>query len=192
MPFVDLDGQARLVASCAAVLRPFVSLLLDTGLRRGEALALEWRDVDLGRTTLTVRQSKNKSPREIPLTARLAASLKEMRDRRTIPLDGPDRVFSWLPQSFPGEFSTLFRAATNAAQLPALRIHDCRHLFAVNLVRAGTPLPDVGKMLGHKTLAMVLRYGHHSPADATFRARDRLEAYLAASSVTATPRTAQS
>jgi integrase len=81
--------------------------------------------------------------------------------------------------SIPGEFSELFRTATAAAKLPRLRLHDCRQLFAVNLVRAGTPLPDVGRMLGHKTLAMVLRYGHHSPTDATLRARDRLEEYLA-------------
>ncbi len=179
VPFVDLAGQARLLAECHAEIRPLVLVALYTGLRLSELLRLEWRDVDAVRGSLTVRVSKNGKPRDIPLTGATCAELERLRDGRTIPLNAPDRVFAWIPESFPANHRKLYDDAVKAAELPHLRFHDLRHLCATNLVRAGTPLPDVGRMLGHKTLAMVLRYGHHSPTDATLRARDRLEAYLA-------------
>ena len=63
-----------------------------------------------------------------------------------------------------------------AAGLPPLRFHDLRHIDAVDLVRASVPLPDVAKLLGHKTLTMTMRYASHAPKDASYRARDLLEA----------------
>ncbi len=69
-----------------------------------------------------------------------------------------------------------YRAAVKAAGLPPLRFHDLRHIYAVDLVRAGLPLPDVDKLLRHKTLTMTMRYASHAPRDASYRARDLLEA----------------
>ena len=60
-------------------------------------------------------------------------------------------------------------------RLAPLRVLDLRHTYAVDLVRAGVPITDVARMLGHKTLAVTLRYAHHAPNDVTHRARDLLE-----------------
>ena len=66
----------------------------------------------------------------------------------------------------------------SAAGFPTLRPHDLRHLNAVNLVRAGVPLPDVARWLGHSpdSILVTMRYARHAPANAADRARDLLEA----------------
>ena len=54
--------------------------------------------------------------------------------------------------------------AKKAAGLPAdLRIHDLRHSFASALANAGTPLNEIGTVLGHSQLSTTQRYAHHAP-----------------------------
>jgi site-specific recombinase XerD len=44
-----------------------------------------------------------------------------------------------------------------------LRIHDLRHSFASALANAGTPLYEIGTVLGHRQLSTTTRYAHHAP-----------------------------
>jgi hypothetical protein len=61
--FLDLDTQAKVIAAVQEpILRALVTLLLDAGLRLGEALGLEWSDVDMRRQLVRVRRSKNGRP----------------------------------------------------------------------------------------------------------------------------------
>jgi len=54
--------------------------------------------------------------------------------------------------------------AKRAAGLPAdLRIHDLRTTLASALANAGTPLYEIGAVLGHRQLSTTSRYAHHSP-----------------------------
>ena len=43
------------------------------------------------------------------------------------------------------------------------RLHDCRHTFASRLVMNGVDIVTVKELLGHKTLAMTMRYSHPAP-----------------------------
>jgi integrase len=177
VPYIDQAGQRRLIEACDQQLRPLVVLALDTGMRVGELLRLEWRDVDRVGRVATVRAPKNKQPRTIPYGARAAQVLSDLFDARVIPIDPsePDRVLAKIPTAWTGRWYGRYQSAVKAAELPPLRFHDLRHVYAVDLVRAGVPLPDVAKLLGHKTLTMTMRYASHAPKDATYRARDMLE-----------------
>jgi integrase len=54
--------------------------------------------------------------------------------------------------------------AKRLAGLPrGLRIHDLRHSFASALANAGTPLYEIGTVLGHSQLSTTTRYAHHAP-----------------------------
>ena len=68
---------------------------------------------------------------------------------------------------------TSFATACERAKIEAFRIHDMRHTFASHLVQNGVPLLEVKDLLGHKTLAMVMRYAHLAP-DNLRSAVDRL------------------
>ena len=128
--------------------------------------------MDLVRGVVVVRAPKNKEPREVPLTDRAMSVLEDL-----LPQGHTGRVFVGLSRPLPGNCVRMYKTAVEAAKLPPLRFHDLRHLYAASLVRAGVPLPDVGKLLGHKTLAMTMRYSNHAPEDAGRRALVRLQAW---------------
>jgi integrase len=180
--FLTLADQDRVIAECPVPLRWAVAVLLDTGLRTGEALRLAWADYNPERGTLTVRESKNKTPRTVPVTARGRAALDA--HRATGGGGGPaSLIFADLtgyrpsgePQ-FNGEAWGEWKKARKRAKLPGLRIHDLRHSFAATAARAGVPLTDLQRLLGHKTMTMTMRYAGHAPANAGDLARERLEA----------------
>jgi integrase len=185
-PFLDLTAQARLASVFEPPLRNAILLTLDTGLRLGELLRLDWRDIDLERKALTVRVSKNKTPRTVPFTSRgLEGVLDQRRRRGDHPPRVPDLVFRELSRpTHRGEsdFVPLFRKDWAAGRIkawhPTLRWHDLRHVFATTAARAGVPLVDLARLLGHGSLVMVSRYAAHVPENFTDIARDRMEALL--------------
>ena len=57
----------------------------------------------------------------------------------------------------------VFGAACRRAELTDVTFHDLRHTFASRLVMAGVDLPTVQALMGHKTIAMTMRYTHLAP-----------------------------
>jgi integrase len=141
---------------------PLVLLALNTGLRRGELLRLQWRDLDLGRKVLTVRgeDAKTGQTRHVPLNSEAATVVREWKS--TPDLDG--YVFVSAHDMQP--LSSIRKAWTgvlDTAGVKCFRFHDLHHTFASNLVMAGVDLNTVRELLGHKSIAMTLRYAHLAP-----------------------------
>jgi integrase len=178
VPYLSPEQQHKLVEVAPSTIRNAIILALDTGLRQGELVRLEWRDANLDGNTITVRLSKSKKPRIVHLFTRTVAILRTLRETRTIPLDGADLVLPELRGCWCGSFDRLWKRTLQTAGLPDLRWHDLRHLYAVNLVRAGVPLPDVAASLGQNTLSVTCRYGGHLPENHGSRARDLAETRL--------------
>ncbi len=140
-------------------------LLAVTGARRGEALKAKWENVDLERCILTVPRSKSGRTRHIPLSALAVAILQRQLAKRAIHPGNPCVFPSARRTGQPVEgVRGAWRRARAAAGLPDdLRIHDLRHSFASALANAGTPLNEIGTVLGHSQLSTTTRYAHHSP-----------------------------
>lgn len=182
LPLISLSDQQRLVDGLEGGMRLLVLTALETGMRLGELVRLSWRDVDLGRGTLQVRESKAKRPRLLALSARLRLALEAAAAQRVRALHGPELVLRGAcgpGGSLQKSWRTAFKRAAAAIGHPDLRVHDLRHLTAINLVRAGLDLPTVQRVLGHASLLSTLRYADYadeSAASRAARALDRLHA----------------
>jgi integrase len=139
-------------------------MLLLTGARRGEVLAMRWADVDLeaGKWTKPGSTTKQRTEHEVPLSAPVRQLLAELRDAQSAKSKAlPEFVFPGNGDS--GHVVAVKRAWASlckAAGISGLRIHDLRHSFASQLVSGGASLPLIGALLGHSNPTTTHRYAH--------------------------------
>ncbi|MCE7902675.1 MAG: DUF4102 domain-containing protein [Gammaproteobacteria bacterium PRO9] len=138
---------------------PAILTSLNTGLRRGELLALRWKDINFRLTVLSVHATSAKTgqTRHVPLNDEAVTILKQWR-AQSPDFSGLDRVFA-VTTSFKTAWASILKAAT----IKKFRWHDLRHHFASRLVQADVNLNTVRELLGHGSLAMTLRYAHLGP-----------------------------
>jgi integrase len=101
-------------------------------MRKGEQYGLRWRDVDLKQKIITLRDTKNKSDRTVPMINDVVKAFKELRK---LSLERKDRAID-RPNSAPddvvfgiGDNKKWWEAALKDAKIKDLRWHDLRHTF---------------------------------------------------------------
>ena len=137
-----------------------VHFLADTGMRVGEALRLTWEDITEsdGMTIATVWESKSGQSRSVPLTKRVQKLLAAMDRERS--RGGP---FKRVNQDQFNREWQLVRQRLGKDGDKQFVPHALRHTCASRLVQRGVEILVVKEVLGHKTLAMTLRYSHLAP-----------------------------
>jgi integrase len=145
-----------------------------TGLRRGELVALRWRDVDFAGSLIRVRASythetlttpKSGRTRSVPMAPEVARTLARLGQRRTR-TDDADLVF---PGALGGylDGSALrrrYELALKRAGLRRLRFHDLRHTFGTRMI-AVADIVRVKEWMGHADVETTMRYLHYAPRD---------------------------
>ncbi len=164
-----------------------VLMAVTTGLRRGEVLALRWKDVNLEEGRITINQSleqtkdglRFKSPktersrRQVPLpgvTIDIVKDHKRKQNEERLRL-GPvyqngDLVFPRLDGSPmpPDSLSTNFAAFIRQSGMKHIRFHDLRHSHATQLLLQGVHPKIVSERLGHSNIGITLdTYSHVLP-----------------------------
>jgi integrase len=139
-------------------LRAILVCLLDTAMRRGEAITLQWRHVDLDAKTITITAMNSKTARErtVGMTVRLHAELTRLRE--TAPDDQDVLVFGVT-----NNFRNSFAGACRDAGVADFRVHDCRHTCVTRWVRAGLPIAEIMRLSGHSTLQAFAIYANSTP-----------------------------
>jgi integrase len=166
---------------------PKAILALTCGLRRGEILALHWRDIDFDRRTVTVRVAleetkaggvtfKKPKTRDGARTITLPdLTVEVLRDHRKRELEtrfalgrgkltGTDLLFTRVdgvsPQS-PHALSAEWRKAAESIGLGAVTLHALRHTHASHLIAHGVDVVKIAKRLGHSDAVVTLSvYAH--------------------------------
>jgi len=148
--------EARLLSALAPIGRrsPWAlaatQLALETAMRRGELLSLEWRHVNLEQRTALLPVTKNGQSRRVPLSTRAIAVLAS--------LEGP-KVGKVLHISAATLHQAFYRAVRRA-DLQDLRFHDLRHTAATRIAAKLPNVIELAAVTGHRTVQMLKRYYH--------------------------------
>jgi integrase len=176
--FHDFAAFERLVDAAKSLeANAYLVVLLgsEAGLRCGEMLALQWRDVNLATGLLTVERSdwkghvtttKGGRVRYVPLTTRLRSALQAQRHLRSHRvLTGKDG--RPLTQKM---VQNLVKWAARRAGVPH-GLHILRHTFCSHLAMRGGPARSIQELVGHQHLTTTQQYMHLTPAtlEATIR-----------------------
>jgi integrase len=162
-----------------AWLKEIIVVAFGTGLRRGELLNLQWRDVDLDNGRLFVRhrddfKPKNGQERSVTLVGDAREMLEAMHEAANPipnePVFTDDRGESPRPDRVTKRFKHYVRKA-KLRDREELHFHSLRHSTASHLTMEGHPKEVVADVLGHTTTRMADKYSHLSPG-ATERAME--------------------
>ena len=167
------DEYAYLLKSAAAArvaaVGQLIILAVETSMRLGELLALEWKHIDLRKRTAHLVDTKNGESRTVALSNAALDALRALPRR----IDG--RVFGW---EYHTSVAPVWQRCVTRAQrlyvadcaasgtkpdpsfLADLRFHDLRHEATSRLFEKGLGIMEVASMTGHKSLAMLKRYTH--------------------------------
>ena len=163
--FLTQEERQRLLTACTEsdtrYLYPLVVLALSTGARQMELLTLTWSQVDFEQKVLRLLDTKNGTARVLPMTGR---ALELMRDHFRVRCADTTLVFPGKSGRTPVRLRTAWETAVRRAGLTDFTFHDLRHTFASYLAMQGASLRKIADALGHKTLAMVMRYSHLTEA----------------------------
>ncbi|TCV85867.1 site-specific integrase [Sulfurirhabdus autotrophica] len=152
---------------------PITKLAVETAMRRGELLSLQWKDItyhDDGTGTAALYDTKNGENRVVPLSTKAVAVLKGL----TRPIKG-GQVFNVDKVQLRAALAAALKRArkeyalecekigrdSNPGFLRNLRFHDLRHEATSRLFERGVfDSMEVASITGHKTLQMLKRYTH--------------------------------
>jgi integrase len=179
--------RALLESAKSSRYAPLFKLLVNTGLRRGEALALRWSDIDFEDKLLRVRGTLTRVDGDLIVT-----STKTAKSRRSIPVsDGTEQLLKEIrkhqleerlkagsqwhqtPYVFTAEDGRpcdprnalrALKAAATKAGMDGVGLHTLRHSAATAMLTNGVPLKVVSEILGHASIVITADiYGHVSP-----------------------------
>jgi integrase len=136
-------------------IKPVVLLALETAMRRGELLSLQWENVDLARRVAHLPKTKNGDARNVPLSSRAVAVLQALPrsiDGRVFPVEDYMIREAW-------------KQACKRAGIEDLRFHDLRHEATSRLAEKLPNVVELSAVTGHKDLRMLKRYYHPRAED---------------------------
>ena len=147
----EMEAERSLPIHAAAAIR----LLMLTGCRKNEIVALRWQQVDLEAGELRLVETKT-GPRLVPLSPPVRRLLLDLPRVRGNP---------WVIPGFRrgrhlADLNHYWDPVRERAGLQGVRIHDLRHSFASRAVALGENLSMIGQLLGHGQVRSTTRYTH--------------------------------
>lgn len=151
------DELTRLLKECDrtnhVAMKVIIVLAIETGMRQGELLNLMIERIDLCHRTLHLPDTKNGSPRDVPLSTTATEAITHQIGNR---LNG--KLFdNW---STGDGFRSSFQRLCKRLSLEDFRFHDLRHEAASRLFEKGLNQFQVAAITGHKSLQSLQRYTH--------------------------------
>lgn len=150
--FLTEEEIKRLYLEATPKVAEFLTLALNTGMRRSNLLNLQWEDIDFKNGVIHVLKTKSGKGYEIPINNDIRRLLEpKFHSNRT------GKVLDSV------NFRKDFEAVVKKSGIADFKLHDLRHTFASYLAMKGVDLYTIAQLLGHSDIKMTQRYAHLSP-----------------------------
>ena len=168
--FLELEKFDELLKALPTHLRPLVMFLYWCGVRLGEAMQIEWQQVDLQARLIRLEEgeTKNDEPRIVPLPAMLVNLLSTQTSKVGRVFDDTNLRSEWARACAAVGLGTLEKKKSEShnrrrkfhvwEKYSGLIVHDLRRSAVRNLRLAGVPENVSMKISGHKTRSVFDRY----------------------------------
>ena len=188
----------KLLRTAPGHYRRAATLLLLTGLRRGELLGLEWKDINFTQKTMHIRRTaqylpgkgvytdtpKNKSSNRIVMISdQVVRVLLEQYQWQTLQKKlleddwiQSDRIVT-MPNGqpmYPDRLTHWFSSFIKETDLPQIHIHSLRHTYATLCIAKGVPITAVAAQLGHANVATTAKIYAHAIKSAQIAATNAI------------------
>ena len=175
--YLEEDELQRLLKECPKHLERIVKCTVNTGMDRGEILNLQWNQIREG--FIYLPKYKTRPARQVPINDDLNDVFKEIRREQQF---RSEYVFTFwngehnlkggkplrkrkglapVPRTI-SSIKTSFKGALRRAGIEDFRFKDLRHTFASHMVMRGATMKELQELMGHKNMAMTMRYAHLS------------------------------
>lgn len=182
----------------------FMNLLLTTGLRRGEAVGLQWGDIEPDKKTITVQrnvtidknsadkihvgETKTGETRTVPVSSRVLGLLKALKAEQQAKFGAVMMPTAYIFSSaadaykpiYPTEPTRWMRKFTERHNLPKVSPHDLRHTVATLSIESGSNLKQVQTLLGHSDPGTTMKFYAGVTEEAQRRTVEGIEKLLEA------------
>lgn len=139
------------------VIKPMTLFAMQTGMRRSEILAAEWKHLNIETRILHIPLTKNGYARTIPLTGRAIKILKTIKKEEW----DQKKIFPVSEEAF----RMAWRRTMERSGIENLTFHDLRHEAVSRFFEKGLSVPEVALISGHRDFRMLFRYTHMRPED---------------------------
>lgn len=174
--------------------KTLINLLLETGLRRGEACGLQWSDIDFDEQTIIVSRNlcytpqqgvyvdtpKNGHTRTVPIGDEMIKLLRQLRQEQASSF-----ISRWIftqdgsaEPMHPDSPTRYLKKLSARAGITGLHPHKLRHTFASIAITNGADIASVSETLGHSDKAVTLRMYTHADEESKRRASNILREAL--------------
>lgn len=165
LEYLNKDEQDDIIgiSSQKDIYGKVILICLYTGLRLSEALNLTWNDVDLEKNILTIRRVKGGIERIIPITEKANTIFKEIKREQFSKQENSKEVYLESNFIFTNKFGcklkewgvyNVWSKLLSECNIVYKKFHALRNTYVFNLLRDGTPIESVSKLLGHYDVTM--------------------------------------
>ncbi len=153
----------KLLKASPLRLYPIFFILLNTGMRKGELINLEWKDIDFNRGMIKIQRKPFWVPktgeREIPMSKKVLEVLKSLPRESDFVFTGKNGK-TLAPNTLRTQLCVI---AKKAGIQDLTEVHALRHTFASRLFMKGIDAPTVQKLMGHTNIQTTMIYTHQTP-----------------------------
>lgn len=152
---LTIDEVKRLIEACKPEIKGLIVGMYEAGLRWQEVTRLSWEDVDLENDIITLRKTKGKRDRLVPVTPTFKRILKGIRKREGLVFPSPVTGKPYINIK-----RSLNKAIEKAEIRKRVYPHLLRHSYASHVLEAGGDLRTLQLLLGHRDIQTTQIYTH--------------------------------